>query len=96
MVLIAKGNPEISKEDGFIRVIVTVFGVSIVGILNKGDEGFVLKHDVVLTPNSVLTEDEAREFGLAMALEKWPESDGWSYRIIVRPTAYTFDFGTDA
>ena len=89
-----QSNPQIHNRNGFIQVVLTTFSASIVAIRNKNGK-FEFQHDVIVTPQSVQTEDEAREFGLSEARQLWSESEGWSYRIVTKPSTFTFDIGTD-
>ena len=58
------------------------------------DGNVYLDHAATYAPAPINSEEEAYEYGLKEAMERWPANEGWSHRVDVKLVELKFEFGT--
>lgn len=60
------------------------------------DGNLYLDHSASYASAPINSEEDAREYGLREAAERWPPADGWSHHVDVKLVELKFEFGSKA
>lgn len=75
-----KGNLKITENPAGTLLEIQIWALSLAASHTLNGES-ILVHKAVVAPSKCTSDDEAYQFGLAMAASLWPTSEGWTYRV---------------
>jgi hypothetical protein len=92
---IKQGAATMERQGDTVKVDLDTFALSIAASRRQG-ENLIVDHEAVITPSHIETEEQAHEYGLTEAREKWPASEGWNHDVKVVRRTLTFNFKVKA